>query len=267
MTLDNLIKMMTFILIGMLLSSVATATSLEVTGASTDTNTVTGGSTSTYTVPSGGGLSGESFSNIELNEIYYQYIYKDQVTSYRFTNTSNPVLFVNITGNNNSGEIRVSVEVLKDTSTLVKEPAPGMVYKNSNIWVGTSGFAVPKNIKEAAIKFRVENRWINSNGFSQSDIKMFKWDGNSWIMLEMDAQGTDETYSYFEGKTYSFSSFAMSGFKGNYVPTTSKPATEVTTMAGTAPSLATTPSEKSPGFEFALVIFSFSTLFLFRYRK
>ncbi len=272
MAQDNLVKMMTFILIGMLLSSVATATSLEVTGASTDTNTLTGGTTSTYTATSGGGggggggggLSGESFSNVEVNEKYYLYIYDDQVTSYRFINTSNPVLFVNISGNTNPGEVRVSVEVLKDKSTLVKERAPGMVYKYANIWVGTSGFAVPKNIKEAAIKFRVENRWMRSNGFSPGDIKMFKWDGNSWIMLEIDAKGTDETYSFFEGRTDSFSSFAMSGLKSTYVPITSKPATDITAMAVTTPSPATTHSEKSPGFEFILVIIAFST---FCYRK
>jgi hypothetical protein len=85
--------------------------------------------------------------------------------------------------------------------------------------------------------------------------------------LETDAQGTDETYSYFEGKTDSFSSFAMSRFKGTYVPTTSNPVTDVTTMAGTTQSPATTNSEKSPGFEFALVIIVFSTFCLFRHRK
>jgi hypothetical protein len=113
MTPYNLIKMMTFILMGILLSSIMTATAIEVTGASTETNTVTGGSTVTYTSPSGGGgggggggLSGENFTNIEVNEKYDMYIYKDKVTSYRFTSTGNPVMFVNITGNTSPGEIQ-----------------------------------------------------------------------------------------------------------------------------------------------------------------
>ncbi len=154
-----------------------TATAIEVTGASTGTNTVTGGSTVTYTSSSGGGggggggLSGENYTNIEVNEKYDMYIYKDKVNSYRFTSSVNPVMFVNITGNISPGEIRASVEVLRDTSTLVKEPASGIVYRNANIWVGNSGFAVAKNIKEAVIRFRVENTWISSNGFSQGDIR------------------------------------------------------------------------------------------------
>ncbi|MDO8724850.1 MAG: PGF-pre-PGF domain-containing protein [Candidatus Methanoperedens sp.] len=36
--------------------------------------------------------------------------------------------------NVNAGEIGTSVEVLKNTSSLVKTPAPGNVYMNANIW-------------------------------------------------------------------------------------------------------------------------------------
>jgi len=274
---DNLIKMMIFILIGILLSSVMTASAIEVTGTSTETNTVTGGSTATYTytAPSsgggggggGGGLSDENFTNIELNEKYYLYIYKDKVTSYRFTSNSNPVLFINITGNTNPGEIRASVEVLRDSSTLIKETAPGTVYKNINIWVGTSGFAVPKNIKEAVIRFKVENMWISRNGFSQSDIKMYKWDGNSWFMLETDAKGTDDRYSYFESKTNSFSSFAISGIESTYFPIVSKPTESLTVMPETGQESATTQAEKSPGFEVAIMIISLYAVYLSWRRK
>ncbi len=42
-----------------------------------------------------------------------------------------------------------------DTSSLVKNPAPGDVYKNVNVWVVPSGFGSPKNIKEAVITFKV----------------------------------------------------------------------------------------------------------------
>jgi hypothetical protein len=105
----------------------------------------------------GGGPSGENYTNIEVKENYDLHIFKDKVTSYRYTNRSNPVMFVNITGNINAGEINAAVEVLRNTSTLIKPqtPAQGIVYKNVNIWVGTTGFAVQKNIKIAAIKFKV----------------------------------------------------------------------------------------------------------------
>ncbi|MDP3104923.1 MAG: PGF-pre-PGF domain-containing protein [Candidatus Methanoperedens sp.] len=255
---------------GVLLFCSMTATSLEVTGSVTVTNTVSGGSTVTYSGGGGGGgggLSGENFTNIEVNEKYFMYIYKDKVTSYRFTSSGNPVMFVNITGNTSPGDIRTSVEVLKDTSTLVKEPASGIVYRNANIWVGTSGFAVAKNIKEAVIRFRVENAWISSNGLSQGDITMFKWDGSNWIKLETMVDGKDSVYSYFEAKTYSFSSFAIVGLKGNDAATASKVAAGVTDLAGTAQAADAAQAEKSPGFGFASVIVAFCAFYIFWHRN
>ena len=259
MTPYNLIKMMTFIMTGILLSSITIAAALEVTGGGTDTNTVTGGSTITYTSSSGGGgggggLSGENYTNIEVNEKYDLYIYKDKVTSYRFTGSGNPVMFVNITGNTSPGEIRASVEVLRDTSTLVNEPAPGIVYRNTNIWIGTSGFAVAKNIKEAVIRFRVENAWISSNGLSPADVTMFNWDGSRWIKLETMVDGKDSVYSYFEAKTDSFSGFAIAGLKGKDAATASTFAAGATDRAGITQAAESTQAEKSPGFDVAIMI-------------
>ncbi|MFZ3167418.1 MAG: NosD domain-containing protein, partial [Candidatus Methanoperedens sp.] len=86
----------------------------------------------------GGGGSGENYSNIEVIEKYDMAIYKDKLTSYKFTDKRNPIRFVNITGDVNSGEITAMIEVLKGTSSLLKISAPGLVYKNQNIWVGTT---------------------------------------------------------------------------------------------------------------------------------
>ncbi|NJD52461.1 MAG: PGF-pre-PGF domain-containing protein [Candidatus Methanoperedens sp.] len=157
----------------------------------------------------GGGSSGESASNIELIEKYDMQISKDVTTSYRFTHVKNPVMFVNITGNTSLGIITVSEEVLKSTSSLVKIPPGGLVYKNINIWVGTSGYATPKNIKEASIKFRVDNTWMSANGVASSDIVLVKWNGDSWIELETSVLSGDDTNTFFEGKTNAFSPFAI----------------------------------------------------------
>ena len=157
----------------------------------------------------GGGASGENYSNIELTEKYDMQISKDALTSYRFTHKKNPIMFVNITGNTNYGIITVSEEVLKGTSTLVKTSPEGLVYKNVNIWVGTSGFATPKNIKEASIKFRVDNNWMSANSVTSSDIILVKWNGNSWIQLETRVLSKDDTSTFFEGKTNAFSPFAI----------------------------------------------------------
>jgi PGF-pre-PGF domain-containing protein len=128
----------------------------------------------TSTTSSGGGggssvPSGEEFKNIERKETYEKYISKDAPTSYVFRQAGNPISEVLITSNINAGDIAVKIEVLRGISSL-SSPAPGTVYKNINILVGKSGFAVPKNIKEAVIKFRVENSWITSNNLASSDV-------------------------------------------------------------------------------------------------
>ena len=159
----------------------------------------------------GGGTSGENFTNIMVKEKYDKYIYKDIVTSYKFSNINNPILSINIVGNVNAGEIGTAVEVLKNTSSLVVSPAPGNVYRNVNMWVGTSGFGTSKNIKQAVITFKVENSWFSSNNMKSGSIKMIRWDGRKWNQLETSEKSKDSTYIYFEAKTDSFSSFAITG--------------------------------------------------------
>ncbi len=161
----------------------------------------------------GGGTSGENFLNIIVKEKYDLFIYKNIVTPYRFKNTSNPILSINIVGNVNAGEIGTAVEVLRNTSSLVITPAPGNVYQNVNVWVGTSGFGSPKNIKEAVITFRLPNSWLSSNNIKSSSIKMVRWDGSKWDQLETSEKTKDSTYIYFEAKTNSFSSFAITGIE------------------------------------------------------
>ncbi len=157
----------------------------------------------------GGGVSTESYSNIQIREKVDLYIFKDKLTSYIFR-SADPILNVNITGNISAGEVTATIEVLKNTSNLVKGQAPGLIYKNVNIFVGTSGFAMPKNIKEAFIRFKVNNAWMSTNSVSASDIKLVKWDGSKWIKLETKVLSKDEANTFFEGKTNAFSPFAIS---------------------------------------------------------
>ncbi len=207
----------------------------------------------------GGGPSGENYSNILVKENYDLYIAKDIVTSYAFTNKSNPVEFVNITGNTSAGIINVAVETLKNTSTLVNTSAPGITYKNVNIWVGTTGFAVPKNIKEATIVFKVGNSWLSSNNLKGSDVKLEKWDGSKWMQLETAQTTKDDTYTYYEGKTNSFSPFAISGLKSGVTVPTATPIVTETQPAQTAVPAAT---RKAAGFEAILVIATFLAIYV-----
>jgi PGF-pre-PGF domain-containing protein len=162
-------------------------------------------------------------------------------------------MFVNITGNTSLGMITASIEVLKNTSTLVKTAPDGLVYKNTNIWVGTSSYATPKNIKQALIKFRVDNEWMSANGVSGSDIALVKWDGTEWITLETSESSKDDSYTYFEAKTQTFSPFAIIGLKGEksarvYAAVmTETPAKQTSTPTAI-------PTKGMPGFEIVTAI-------------
>jgi PGF-pre-PGF domain-containing protein len=216
----------------------------------------------------GGGSSGENASNIEATEKYDLQISKDVLTSYRFTLVKNPIIYVNITGNTSLGVITASVEVLKSTSTLVKVPPGGHVYKNVNIWVGNSGFATPKNIKEGRVYFKVENTWITSGGFKDSDVVLTKWDGAKWIPLETSQKKKDGTFTYFEGKTTSFSPFAITaGLKEEAVTPAPQISPEKTPVS--QPSTTPKPTAKNPlpGFELVFAIVAISMVLLLRNKK
>jgi PGF-pre-PGF domain-containing protein len=193
-------------------------------------------------------------------------IYKDKVTSYRFKNESSPILYVNITGNITVNEVNTVVETLRNTSSLVNFPSSGVVYKNINVWVGTGGFGVPRNIKEGIISFRVKNIWMDENNLTRSDVNMLMWNGVKWLTLVTVNTSTDGTYTYYESKTNTFSEFAISGFKNEpdsnekpIMTSTPKPiVTSNQTLQATAPK----PNEV-PGFGIIPVIF---VLFVLRRR-
>ncbi|MBU4138332.1 MAG: PGF-pre-PGF domain-containing protein, partial [Euryarchaeota archaeon] len=170
----------------------------------------------------GGGTSGENYSNIELKEKRDLYIYKDRISSYKF-NTTDPIIYVNITGNISAGEVTTMVEVLRNTSSIVKNNSvPGIVYKNMNIWVGTSGFATPKNIQKGVISFRVLNSWLEDKELASGDVRLVKWDGNIWAELVTYETTKDSEHVYYDAVTDSFSPFAITVFRS------SVPSVEVT---------------------------------------
>ena len=157
----------------------------------------------------GGGASGEAYENIKNIEQYEMEIYKDISTNYHF-NKNGVIEDINITGNVNAGLINVKVEVLRDTSTLVNESAPGNVYKNVNIWVGSAGFAVPKNIKEATIKFSVNQNWLDENGIRE--VTIYRYTDNKWVQLPTKKIGDETGSVIYSAATNHFSSYAISGF-------------------------------------------------------
>jgi PGF-pre-PGF domain-containing protein len=157
-----------------------------------------------------GGASGENYTNIESTEKYDRLINKDVTTSYSFGKLTNPIVFVNITGNTNSVEITTSVEVLKGTSTLVNTPPHELVYKNINIWVGTFGYATPKNIKNAQVIFKVPIEWIEANNIDPDSIEMMRYD-NGWQSLPTRKLGGNNNDILYEASTIGFSEFSITG--------------------------------------------------------
>jgi len=122
---------------------------LDLAVSSSSTNTCTVGGDRSVNGGSGGGasISAEAFENVLKKETREEALSINVPRSFHFTTPELPVSEVAITSNINAGLINVQVELLKSRSTLVKDDAPGDVYKYVNIWVGTSGFCSAKEHK------------------------------------------------------------------------------------------------------------------------
>lgn len=207
--------------------------------------------------PGGGGgggvTSGEDPKNIEKREIRDEFLRKDVPASYKFVTPEIPVREVIIIANLNADLISVQVELLKNTSTLVTQPAPGEVYKNINIWAGTAGFATPKNIKEAIIKFRVENSWMSANNVQAGDISMLRWN-STWSRIEAKEISRDVNYTYFEAMSYAFSPFAIAAKVPEIVPIVTPPVVTPVTPEPTPPVTPAPPVPPIPAWVYAIII-------------
>lgn len=215
---------------------------------------------------SGGGGTGSSGvttselpSNIEKAERHDEDLAANMPTTYSFTSTEHGISQIVITGKENENEIAVRVEALKGTSKGASTSAPGTVYRNLNIIVGT------KKIKEAIIKFKIENSWLNSNNLDASDVRLVKWDGSKWIDRETAEKSKDDSFTYFEAKTDSFSSFAITGLKAGTSPTPTTTAVSGVTSTpletNNIPTAA--PTKKASGFGLVLTAAALGAVSMF----
>ena len=162
----------------------------------------------------GGGISSaEPSENIELSEIRDADLVAGVPVTFRFTSPELVVYELVITANVSAGMTSARVEQLKDISKLVTSSPPGNIHKNLNIWLGTSGFSVPENIREGIVRFRVKNSWISDEKIDDGSITMMRWDGSRWISLKTNLVSTDDNYIYYEAFTNSFSPFTITGMK------------------------------------------------------
>lgn len=128
---------------------------------------------------------------------------------FEFSREDNSIISVSFTTSINGGQTKTIIEVLKDTSTLVKSAPSGKVYRNLNIWVG-DGKLIPRLISDAQIVFKVEKSWIESRGVDADSIKLLRYSGSSWTQLQTSQTGENDEYFFYVAETPGFSPFAIS---------------------------------------------------------
>jgi PGF-pre-PGF domain-containing protein len=157
----------------------------------------------------GGGSTGENVDNIEFKDVLSVYAGMNDLVNFDFTKDQNGIDYVRYTSLKNAGKISVTIEILKNTSALVDQAAPGLVYKNMNIWVGKTGYATEHNIKDPVIGFMVSKKWVDDNNVNIGTIVLNRYSEDVWSRLDTEKTGEDETYYYFESSTPGFSPFAI----------------------------------------------------------
>jgi len=158
----------------------------------------------------GGSVSPESTSNVELKEISSEQVFKEVHTCFTFKGETNEIVSVEFDPKKNFGKITAIVEMLKNTSSIVKEPAPGTVYRNINIWVGNSGFSNQENFENAQINFKVSKDWTTEQGVSKDTVTLYRYSEGVWNPLPTTLSREDGVYFYFTAETSGFSHFAIS---------------------------------------------------------
>ena len=180
---------------------------LNITVSTTSPSSSSGGSSG-----GGSGGTGEDYYNILKKEVKRKYVNANSEVLYEFKEETNAIDYIKFTSLKNSGTIAATIEVLKDTSSLVETKPSGEVYQNMNIWVGTAGFATPQNIANPVIGFKVERSWIENNDIVVSSIRLCRCNNDVWDHLTTREIGDDVKYIYFGADTSGFSPFAIIGY-------------------------------------------------------
>ncbi|WP_129597729.1 PGF-pre-PGF domain-containing protein [Methanohalophilus profundi] len=173
-----------------------------------------GSSESSSNTGGGGGTTPDvANGNVDASESITKRVFSDMPVEYQFSHSSMPVRSVNITSRITAMDIPVNVEVLDDTSVMVKKEPSGKIYKHLNIWVGSTGFAVPENINSATIHFRVDNDWIHNNDIDPDTIVLMHYEeeAEEWTKLPTEQVSKNEEYTNYRASTPHFSPFAIIG--------------------------------------------------------
>lgn len=150
-----------------------------------------------------GVITSELLSKVAKAETVERSLKTDTQTRYVYTSPEMSIYELLTKSKKDEEYVAIRVETLKDISKLATSNAPGNVYKNENVWLGS------KDIYDVIVRFRVENSWIDNNKVNKQDIQLLKW-GNSWTPLGVKEINTDENYTYFESAITESSILAIS---------------------------------------------------------
>jgi PGF-pre-PGF domain-containing protein len=219
----------------------------------------------------GGGAVGspEPQSNVESKELSQVYITNEKSAEFKFTKNVTPVVYVSLDSKKTAGRTTTIVEVLRGKSTLVSELPSYEVYKSINIWVGSSGFAIPENIENAVICFKVEKAWIQDKNIYQSSITLNRYSNGKWNPLSTNQTGEDNAYLYFIAKTPEFSSFAITGKTAAKETVTEIQPNQNTQILEQiqSPNTSGKESTKAPGYEVLYGILCLFSVFLHKKKR
>lgn len=229
------------------------------TGSSSSSNSggsggSSGGSTASKSSSSSGGSGGaastEDFSNIAIKDADSEYLSINANVTYEFSKEGNPIQSISFYSLKNSGDVTTATETLNNRSKSVNTTPEGLIYKYVNIWVGKAGFATADNIKDARIKFKVENSWIEEMGVSPENVKLQRYNGTGWQVLPTTLESDTTSYAVFEAQTLGFSQFSITAER-EITPSVTDEADS--TPVETDMSAETQP-EKTPGFGFSMTL-------------
>lgn len=153
--------------------------------------------------------SSEDVTNLFMTDVVSVSIAMDSTVSYEFSGEGNDILSISFYSLQDLGDVASTVEVLKTRSSKVSSDPAGIVYKYVNIQVGGPGIVDESAIKDARIKFRVNNSWLKQVGLNAADVTLQRYNGDVWEVLPTTMDSNTVDYAVFESQTPAFSPFAI----------------------------------------------------------
>ncbi|MCO5382287.1 MAG: PGF-pre-PGF domain-containing protein [Methanosarcina barkeri] len=230
----------------------------------------------------GGGAGGspEQAKNVQVKEISQTFISNGKDVTFNFTKNATCVESITFRSTTTAGKTTTIVEELKNKSSLVSKLPEGIVYKSLNVWVGNGGYGTSKSIENASVNFKVNTSWVNENSINKSSILLNKYDDKNkeWVELPVNLTSEDDRFLHFTANVPGYSSFAITGTKGEPNAIAAKPAQIATssTIVSNSSTIANTSAiankiagenKKTPGFGIMSGIICLFCIFLHRIKR